>query len=270
MAAAPSDPAPATDPTPPRLRVAGVSVRFGDFTALDDVSLDVAPGEIVGLIGPNGAGKTTLVDVICGMTEPASGSVELDGAAIDPDPHKLAARGVARTRQGLAKVGDQKVLDHVRAGIVDPPRNGLGWVKQKLFRTEGSGDWLRDRARSLLRDARLADLADVATFELGTEERRRLAVVRALIGNPRLLLLDEPGGGLAGDQLTLLGQLIRATPRRSADRPAVLLIEHHVDLVLDVSDRVVVLDHGRVIASGTPDEIRGSDAARTAYLDDAG
>lgn len=263
VAAAPSDPTTSA----PRLRVCGVTVRFGDFTALDDVSLEVAPGEIVGLIGPNGAGKTTLVDVICGATEPTGGTVEIDGLPIDPDPHQLAARGIARTQQGLSKVGDQKVLHHVLAGMVDPPRNGLGWVKQKLFRTEGSGDWLRDRAQSLLRDAKLADLADVATFELGTEERRRLAVVRALIANPRLLLLDEPGGGLAGDQLTLLGQLIRATPRRSADRPAVLHIEHHVDLVLGVSDRVIVLDRGRIIASGTPAEIRASDAARAAYLD---
>lgn len=258
---------PAPDSTTPRLSVRGVTVAFDDFTALDDVSLDVAPGEIVSLIGPNGAGKTTLLDAICGVTEVTSGSFALDGEPVEPDEYKLAARRIARTTQYLPKPGDQTALDHVLGAIVDPPKNGLGWVKRKLFRAEGDGDWLRDRAQSLLRDAQLADLTDVATFELGTEERRRLAIVRALIAQPRLLLLDEPGGGLAGDQLTLLGQLIRATPRRSADRPAVVLVEHHVDLVLEVSDRVVVLDRGRVIATGTPDEIRASDAARAAYLD---
>lgn len=257
-----ASPAPA-----PRLEIRDLVVEFGDARVLDDVSFDVAAGEIVGLIGPNGAGKTTLLDVVCGVTGATSGSVALDGLVIDPDEYRLAERGIARTTQTLTKVGDQSVIDHVLAGMVDPPRNGLGWVKAKLFRTEGSGDWLRDRAQSLLRDAELADLAEVATFELGTEERRRLAVVRALIAHPRLLLLDEPGGALAGDQLALLGQLVRSAPRRTADRPAVVLVEHHVDLVMAVCDRVVVLDEGRVIATGTPDEIQASGAARAAYLD---
>lgn len=260
-------PAPVDPSVMPRLEVHGITVRFDDFVALEDVSLEVGRGEIVGLIGPNGAGKTTLLDVLCGTTTPTSGTVVFDGLAVDPDPYRMTERGIARTLQTLTKVGDQSVADHVLTGMVDPPRNGLGWLKGKLFRTEGSGDWLRDRVQSLLREAQLADVAEVATFELGTEERRRLAVVRALVAQPRLLLLDEPAGGLAGDQLTLLGQLIRATPRRTADRPAVLLVEHHVDLVMEVCDRVVVLDAGRVIATGTPAEVQASGAARAAYLD---
>lgn len=254
-------------PRPPRLRVRDVHVAFDGFKALGGVSVDVPAGQVVGLIGPNGAGKTTLLDVVCGRTTPASGTVELDGEPFAPDPYRLAALGIARTLQGLRPPDGSTVLDHVLAGAADAPRTGLGWIKHKLFAQGGDPDFLKDRAQSLLREAELADLADISPTELGTEERRRLALARALIGQPRLLLLDEPAGGIAGEELAKLARIIRATPRRGADRPGVLLVEHHVDLVMEVCDHVVVLDHGRVIASGTPAEIRTSDAARAAYLD---
>ena len=228
----------------PHLAVHGLSVRFGGLSALDDVSLDVREGEVVGLIGPNGAGKTTLFNAVCGLVRPSAGSITVGGEPLPPDPTRLSARGVARTLQGLGLFRGLTVRENVLAGRL------------------GAADPGTDAQRQL--DALdLAGHADRPVGDLPYPEQKKVALARALVAQPRLLLLDEPAGGLGPDDIAALGDLIRHT---AATGCAVLLVEHHVDFVMSVCDRVVVLDFGRVIASGTPDEVAGDPAVDEAYL----
>lgn len=228
----------------PRLAVRGLSVRFGGLAALDDVSLHVDEGEVVGLIGPNGAGKTTLFNAVCGLVRPSAGSLAVGGHPLVPDPTRLAARGVARTLQGLGLFRGLTVRENVLAGRL------------------GAHDPGADAQRQL--DALgLAGHADRPVGDLPYPEQKKVALARALVAEPRLLLLDEPAGGLGTDDIAALGDLVRHTASTGC---AVLLVEHHVDFVMGVCDRVVVLDFGRVIASGTPDEVAGDPAVDEAYL----
>jgi len=228
----------------PHLAVRGLSVRFGGLSALDAVSLDVHEGEVVGLIGPNGAGKTTLFNAVCGLVRPSAGTIEVGGTPLPPDPTRLAARSVARTLQGLGLFRGLTVRENVLAGHL------------------GADDPGTDAQRQL--DALdLADHADRPVGDLPYPEQKKVALARALVARPRLLLLDEPAGGLGSDDIAALGDLVRHT---AATGCAVLLVEHHVDFVMSVCDRVVVLDFGRVIASGTPDEVAGDPAVDEAYL----
>jgi len=228
----------------PRLAVRGLSVRFGGLAALDDVALHVAAGEVVGLIGPNGAGKTTLFNAVCGLVRPSAGTIEVDGVPLAPDPTALARRGVARTLQGLGLYRGLTVRQNVLAGRLDAP------------------DPDADAARQL--DALgLRHLADGPVTALPYPDQKKVALARALVAEPRLLLLDEPAGGLGPADIAELGSLVRRT---AATGCAVLLVEHHVDFVMSVCDRVVVLDFGRVIASGTPDQVAGDPAVDEAYL----
>lgn len=228
----------------PHLAVRGLSVRFGGLSALDDVSLDVHEGEVVGLIGPNGAGKTTLFNAVCGLVRPSAGAITVGGVPLPPDPTRLSARGVARTLQGLGLFRGLTVRENVLAGRL------------------GAADPGTDAQRQL--DALdLAAHADRPVGDLPYPEQKKVALARALVAQPRLLLLDEPAGGLGSDDIAALGDLVRHT---AATGCAVLLVEHHVDFVMGVCDRVVVLDFGRVIASGTPDEVAGDPAVDEAYL----
>ncbi|WP_421734614.1 ABC transporter ATP-binding protein [Cellulomonas sp.] len=228
----------------PRLAVDGLSVRFGGIAALDDVSLHVDEGEVVGLIGPNGAGKTTLFNAVCGLVRPSAGSIAVGGRPLAPDPTRLAGRGVARTLQGLGLFRGLTVRENVLAGRL------------------GAHDPGADAQRQLS-DLGLAEHADRPVGDLPYPEQKKVALARALVAEPSLLLLDEPAGGLGTDDIAALGVLVRRT---AATGCAVLLVEHHVDFVMGVCDRVVVLDFGRVIASGTPDEVAGDPAVDEAYL----
>ncbi|WP_335991138.1 ABC transporter ATP-binding protein [Glycomyces sp. MUSA5-2] len=232
-----------TTPSPPRLAVSGLEVAFGGLTALDGVSFDVRPGETVALIGPNGAGKTTAFNAICRLVKPRKGTVHIDGRPAPARTTRLLAAGAARTLQGLGLFDRLTVLDNVRAPLVA----------------------LRDRdadakARTVLDDLGLTGLADRPAGALPYPERKRVALARALAPRPRLLLLDEPAGGLGPADIDALAETI--------DRLdcAVLLVEHHVDFVMRTADRIVVLDFGRVIATGTPDEVRNDPAVEAAYL----
>ncbi len=251
---------------PPRagvLDVRGVTVRFGGLTALDEVSLTVAPCQVAGVIGPNGAGKTTLLNVLCGFVRPQAGSISFDGRPLGRlRPHRLAGLGIARTLQGVALFSRLSVLENVMTGATCRARAGFTSALFGLRRSDTDEAALSEHALEALRDVGAADLADRMPDQLSYGMRKRVALARALAAGPRLLLLDEPASGLSEAELAELGELIRGL----ATRASVVVIEHHMDLMMSVCDTLVVLDFGKVIASGTPDQVRSNDAVTAAYL----
>ena len=248
---------------PALLEVQGVTVRFGGLTALWDVSADVEQGEVVGVIGPNGAGKTTLFNVVCGFTRPTSGYLSLRGRPLRRHhPRQLASLGIARTLQGLGLFPHLTVLENVLVGAT---RHSKAWVGSALLalpRSDRDEGALRERATALLVELGIGDVARRLPGQLPYGVQKRVALARALVAEPQLLLLDEPASGLSSDEMRELGELIRSL----RDRMSVLLVEHHMDLVMEVCDRIVVLDFGRVIAVGTPAEVRDDPQVLEAYL----
>ncbi|WP_344100083.1 ABC transporter ATP-binding protein [Myceligenerans crystallogenes] len=226
----------------------GLTVAFGGLVALDDVSFTVHDGETVALIGPNGAGKTTAFNAVCALVRPRRGTITIAGRPAPSSATGLLGAGVARTLQGLGLFERMSVLENV---IV--PLTSLG----------GRPDDDVAAAHRMLARLGLAGVARRAAGTLPYPERKRVALARALVTGPSLLLLDEPAGGLGADDIARLADTVREV---SDDGCSVLLVEHHVDFVMGVADRVVVLDFGRVIAAGTPDEIRGDPAVERAYL----
>ncbi|MER7889868.1 ABC transporter ATP-binding protein [Micromonospora sp. NPDC094482] len=243
-----------------------IGVRFSGLTALDDVSLRVPPGRVVGVIGPNGAGKTTLFNVICGFIRPEAGSLTLDGRPLRPRPHQLTRLGIARTLQGTGLFAGLTVLENVMAGASHTARAGFLPALLGLPGSDRDEARLRRHALDVLAGLGIAAHAGTMPGTLPFAVRQRVALARALAAKPRLLLLDEPAGGLGADDIAELAELIRQLPRRDPDPCAVLLVEHHMDLVMSVCDELVVLDFGRVIAAGTPDEVRDDPAVTDAYL----
>jgi branched-chain amino acid transport system ATP-binding protein len=256
--------APASEPAP-RLSVVDVSVRFGGLTALDGVSFDVPAGAVVGVIGPNGAGKTTLFNVVCGFTRPQQGSLRLDGVPLRPSPHRLTRRGIARTLQGLGLFERMTVLDNVLTGADQNARAGFVSGLLGLPRADRDDVRARTAAMALLEELGLADLSHALPSTLSYAHAKRVSLARALISEPRLLLLDEPAGGLGGEDIAELVALVTELPKRW-NGCSVVLVEHHVDMVMQVCDSVVVLDFGKVIASGTPAEVAADDGVTEAYL----
>ena len=245
------------------LQVDGLTVRFGGLTALDDVSLKVAPGEVVGVIGPNGAGKTTLFNVICGFVRADAGSVRFDETVLDRvHPHKLARLGIARTLQGVGLFAGLTAAENVMVGAERQARAGLASALLGLPRSDRAERRLRALALAALDDLGVADAADRFPGSLPYGVQKRVALARALVARPRLLLLDEPAGGLDEDDMAELGTRIRAL----TEATSVLLVEHHMDLVMAVCDRVVVLDFGRRLAEGEPADIQVDPRVLDAYL----
>ncbi len=248
------------------LELRGIGVRFGGLVALDDVSLRVAEGGVVGIIGPNGAGKTTLFNVICGFVRARTGSISWAGAPLRPRPDRLARLGIARTLQGVGLFPGLTVLENVMVGANRQARAGLGRMLLALPGSDRDERALRRAALECLDELGAAGYADRAPESLPYPLRKRVALARALVSRPRLLLLDEPAGGLGTEDIDELAGLIQALPNRSGDGCAVALVEHHMDLVMQVCEHVVVLDFGRVIAAGKPAEIRDDPAVADAYL----
>jgi branched-chain amino acid transport system ATP-binding protein len=245
------------------LRLDGLTVCFGGLTALDDVSLTVAPNEVVGVIGPNGAGKTTLFNVICGFVRPDAGSVRFRDVSLDGvRPHALARLGIARTLQGVGLFAGLTAVENVMVGARRHARAGLAAALLGLPRSDRAERRLRELALAALDDLGVADAADRLPHSLPYGVQKRVALARALVARPALLLLDEPAGGLDEDDMAELGERIRAL---TADT-SVLLVEHHMDLVMAVCDRVVVLDFGRRLAEGEPAEVQVDPRVLDAYL----
>ncbi|GHJ45186.1 ABC transporter ATP-binding protein [Catellatospora sp. TT07R-123] len=246
------------------LALRGITVRFGGLTALDDVSLRVPPGRVVGVIGPNGAGKTTLFNVVCGLVRPTGGTIALDGTPLIPRPHRLARLGIARTLQGVGLFKGMTVLENVMTGAGHTARAGFFSGLFGLPRGDRDERRLCEEALSLLDRFGVAEHADALPGTLPYAVGKRVALARALAARPRLLLLDEPAGGLGAGDIEELAEVITGLP--AASGCAVMLVEHHMDLVMRVCDRIAVLDFGRLLAEGTPAEIRDDPAVAEAYL----
>jgi branched-chain amino acid transport system ATP-binding protein len=244
-----------------------ITVRFGGLIALEEVSLEVPAGCIAGLIGPNGAGKTTMFNVLTGLQAPTGGRVDYLGQDISRwTPHRRGRAGIARTFQRLALFSRLTVHDNLVAS----------WES-----SHGGGVLGRGRAERVARVAEVMELldlwpvADRLAGELSTGKGRTVELGRALCTDPRVLLLDEPGSGLDANETAVFSAVLRSIvsggsdPRHQAAPPAILLVEHDMALVMDVCSTMTVLDFGKVIARGTPDQVRADPIVRAAYLGDA-
>jgi branched-chain amino acid transport system ATP-binding protein len=245
------------------LSVRDVGVSFGGITALEGLSVDVSPGEVLGVIGPNGAGKTTLFNVICGFVQPRSGTISWRGKPLGgTHPDRLAALGIARTLQGVGLFGGLTVLENVMAGAHRFRRANLASATLGLPWSDLDERRLRERATAALARLGCEDVADRLPGTLPYAMQKRVALARALACDPELLMLDEPAGGLDARELTELGELIGSL----GGSVAVMLVDHHMDFVVSVCDRLVVLDFGRVIADGEPSVVQHDPRVQEAYL----
>lgn len=245
------------------LAVRDVTVSFGGIKALEDVSVDVRTGEVVGVIGPNGAGKTTLFNVICGFVAPDSGTISWRDATLDRvRTHRLSSLGISRTLQGVGLFSKLTVLENVMSGADRFRRARYGGALLGMWTSDRDERALRGRARASLAKLDCTGIEDRLPGTLPFAVQKRVALARALACEPELLLLDEPAGGLATDEMSELGELIQALGKSIA----VMVVEHHMDVVMSVCDRVVVLDFGRVIAAGEPSAIRQNPLVLEAYL----
>jgi branched-chain amino acid transport system ATP-binding protein len=247
------------------LEVRDVAVRFGGIVALDGVSFAVDEGSIVGLIGPNGAGKTTLFNCLSRLYPCDRGDILFNGASLLALPrHRIAALGIGRTFQNVALFGSMSVRHNVLVGRHSRSRSGFLANALRLPRVAAEEDASGHKADQLIEMLGLGSVADKPVAQLPFGTRKRVELARALAAQPSLLLLDEPASGLNHEEIGELARLVRSL--RDALRLTVLLVEHHMSLVMGISDRVVALNFGRVIAQGAPQEVRQHPEVIQAYL----
>ena len=243
------------------LRVEGVNISFGGLRALSDVYLEIGKNEVVGLIGPNGAGKTTLFNALCGLVKPDSGKLFLDGKEQDfPRTSNLVDLGISRTLQGVGLFGDLTVLENVMVGAHHLANSGL--LSAALGRSGKDEKEIRTRSFSALERVYAAGLANRRADTLSYPDTKRVAIARALVSEPKILMLDEPAGGLGSQDIEWMNLLIR----NLSSSMSVLLIEHHMDVVMSVCSKLYVLNFGEVIASGNSETVRRDPAVMAAYL----
>jgi branched-chain amino acid transport system ATP-binding protein len=247
----------------PLLEAVGVSKRFGGITALKELSLVVAAGEVVGLVGPNGAGKTTLFDCLCGITRPDTGTVTFDGRRVDGLPMYQRARlGIGRTFQRLELFTEMTAREHLLTAARAHERRG-GLLLDLVNRGAPSAAE-RARVAALLTVLELDDVADLPVEALTLGQGRLVELGRALATSPRLLMLDEPSSGLDRDETAALGDMLHRVI--AGQGTAVLLVEHDLELVQQMTTRLYVLDFGQLIASGPTDVVLSDPAVRRAYF----
>lgn len=252
-------------PAGPVLSARGLTMRFGGLTAVSDFNLELKAGELVALIGPNGAGKTTAFNMLTGVYCPTEGKITLMGRDVTGSkPHQITAIGMARTFQNIRLFRDLTVLDNVKVAyhlrteqtILDALFKSRRFLREEMK--------LEEEARSLLRVFDLERLSDEYAKNLPYGDQRRLEIVRAMATRPGIILLDEPAAGMNPQETVGLMELIRHI--RDQYRLTILLIEHHMKLVMGISERIIVLDHGVTIATGTPKEIQSNPQVIQAYL----
>jgi branched-chain amino acid transport system ATP-binding protein len=245
----------------PLLHAQGVSVSFGGLRALHDVYLELNHNEVVGVIGPNGAGKTTLFNAICGLVKPDSGKFSFAGEERSwPRTDELVDLGIARTLQGVGLFPDLTVLENVMIGAQKFAKTGL--ISASFGRNKNDEEELADRAMTALERVYAGALADRRASTLAYPDTKRVAIARALVSEPQVLMLDEPAGGLGPQDIEWMNGLIRNLTAHMS----VLIVEHHMDVVMSVCDRLYVLNFGEVISSGSADVVRRDPAVIAAYL----
>jgi branched-chain amino acid transport system ATP-binding protein len=245
----------------PLLEAKAVSISFGGLRALHDVYLQLNRNEVVGVIGPNGAGKTTLFNAICGLVTPDEGTFAFEGEERSwPRTDQLADLGIARTLQGVGLFPDLTVLENVMIGAQKFAKTGL--ISASFGRDKKDEAELADRAMTALERVYAGALADRRANTLSYPDTKRVAIARALVSEPKVLMLDEPAGGLGPQDIEWMNGLIRNLTAQMS----VLIVEHHMDVVMSVCDRLYVLNFGEVISSGSADVVRRDPAVIAAYL----
>ncbi|MGT2771477.1 ABC transporter ATP-binding protein [Streptococcus marimammalium] len=251
------------------LEVKNVTKNFGGLTAVGNVSIELNKGELVGLIGPNGAGKTTLFNLLTGVYEPTEGSIVLDGTELNgKTPYKIASLGLSRTFQNIRLFKNMTVLDNVLVGMSNNESSGFLTSLLRLPNFYRKEEELKEKAMSLLAIFDLDKYSDYLAKNLPYGQQRRLEIVRALATNPKILFLDEPAAGMNPQETADLTNLIRQVKEQF--NITIILIEHDMSLVMEVTERIYVLEYGRLIAHGLPEEIKTNKRVIEAYLGEEG
>lgn len=247
------------------LAVDNIGISFGGLKAVQNFALEMRAGDLRGLIGPNGAGKTTVFNLLTGVYRPNQGAITLNGKRLNGlAPHQITASGLSRTFQNIRLFGELTVLDNVRIGCHLRSRSGLFATVGRAAGQIGEEHAITERAMELLEIFKLDDRADEQACNLPYGDQRRLEIARALATIPKVLLLDEPAAGMNPQEKCALRDLIRHIRQRF--ELTILLIEHDMGVVMDICERITVLDYGQIIAEGTPTEIQKNPAVIEAYL----